>query len=135
MSRQTSRVVAATIGEEAEDPLIDFRISFADRQVLKTIEDKILDLFIIFDSMTDTLRELCYQWSNGTSCSRSGVLASLRDNIAEMALHRHKAKTLLERLRGTTALVRLGHQVNPRQMLIGSYPTFSILRLAVPCGL
>jgi hypothetical protein len=102
--------VAATIDNESHDPLIDFRISFEDRQSLKVIEDSVLDLLVIFDSMADTLRELCYQWTgvDTEASSPSGhrnLHASLRDNVAEINLNHNKAKTLLKRLEGTTGLV------------------------------
>jgi hypothetical protein len=102
--------VAATLDNESHDPLIDFRISFEDRQSLKVIEDCVLDLLVIFDSMADTLRELCYQWTGfnteeSPQNANRNLHASLRDNVAEINLNRNKAKTLLKRLEGTTGLV------------------------------
>ncbi|KAE8443567.1 hypothetical protein EG329_001729 [Mollisiaceae sp. DMI_Dod_QoI] len=60
MTRQSERVVLAQVQNEGDklSPLTDFAVNFVDRQRLKMIEDKVLDLVIIFESCSSTIEEL-----------------------------------------------------------------------------
>ena len=104
----SSRVIAATVGKGKLSALIDFEINFEDRQVLKIIEDKVLDLLIIFESTSDTittlLREYEYMQSD-TVMKRDRVVSKLQDNLREVELYAKKVDTLYKRVQGTSSLV------------------------------
>jgi hypothetical protein len=107
-TEHSSRVIAATVGKGKLSALIDFEINFEDRQVLKVIEDKALDLLTIFESTSDTittlLREYEYVHSN-TAMKRDRVVSKLQDNLREVELYAKKVDTLHKRVQGTASLV------------------------------
>jgi Mg2+ and Co2+ transporter CorA len=107
-TEHSSRVIAATVGKAKLSALIDFEINFEDRQGLKVIEEKVLDLLTIFESTSDTittlLREYEYMQSN-TAMKRDRVVSKLQDNLREVDLYAKKVDTLHKRVQGTASLV------------------------------
>ncbi|PMD20728.1 hypothetical protein NA56DRAFT_173782 [Hyaloscypha hepaticicola] len=107
-TEHSSRVIAATVGKGKLSALIDFEINFEDRQGLKVIEEKVLDLLTIFESTSDTittlLREYEYMQSN-TAMKRDRVVSKLQDNLREVDLYAKKVDTLHKRVQGTASLL------------------------------
>lgn len=100
----------AEVGRGPLAGIIDFEINFVDRQQLKQMEDKVLDVMIIFDSTLDTITNLLEQYK--AWCATRSVIGDY-DNIAngfqeqcrEISLNRKKIETLHQRLKGTASLV------------------------------
>lgn len=91
--------------------LTDFAVNFVDRQRLKMIEDKVLDLVIIFESLHNTLSKLCKQCrahclgSNCVDCSCSRTINELEEQMHEAEVNLKKADILHKRAQGTAQLV------------------------------
>ena len=91
-------------------PLTDFEVNFIDRQRLKMIEDKVLDLVIIFESLANTLtgikrqcdihclKEWCYE------CNCTMISEELGEQIYEAQVNIKKADILYKRAQGTAQL-------------------------------
>ncbi len=58
VTRHSNRVVASTVGRAKITTTIDVEINFDHRQTPKIIEDRVLDLITVFESMFDTLGTL-----------------------------------------------------------------------------
>ncbi|KAH8749439.1 hypothetical protein BGZ57DRAFT_861392 [Hyaloscypha finlandica] len=97
-TEHSSRVIAATVGKGKLSALIDFEINFEDRQGLKVIEDKVLDLLTIFESTSDTITTLL-------PMKRDKVVSKLQDNLREVELYAKKVDTLHKRVQGTASLL------------------------------
>ncbi|CZR64137.1 uncharacterized protein PAC_14034 [Phialocephala subalpina] len=107
-AEQSIRVVAAQVGQGKLSSLIDFEINFEDRQLLKVVEDLALDLITIFDSTTDTINAII--WEYEYICDESGhrsdnIMSGLRDCLREVDLYMKKTKTLCKRIQGTASLL------------------------------
>ena len=110
---QSERFTLAKVRSEAEglSPIVDFS-SFVDRQRLKIIEDKILDLVIIFESLYSTLSKLKHQCHKHcipgvcVDCTCSSIIDELEDQMCEMQLNLKKADVLYKRVQGIAQLVR-----------------------------
>lgn len=107
-TEQSFRVVAAPVGHGKLSALIDFEINFEDRQLLKVVEDLALDLLIIFDSTTDTINTII--WEYEYICDNDGgrsdkIMSGLRGCLREVDLYRKKTENLYKRIQGTASLV------------------------------
>jgi hypothetical protein len=90
---------------------MDFTVNFIDRQKLKFIEDKILDLQIIFESLQNTVTKMqrqCKVHCMAEKCKRctcSSIVEELEEQRYEIDVNFKKSETLLKRARGTAHLV------------------------------
>ena len=113
-SEQSDRVVLALVADEASklSPLTDFQVNFVDRQRLKMIEDKVLDLVIIFESLYNTLSKLrrqCELHCMGdrcVDCTCSSTVEELQEQMHEAQVNLKKVDVLYKRAQGTAQLVR-----------------------------
>ena len=87
--------------------------TFLDRQRLQLMEDKILDLVVIFDSLLDTILRLklqCQKHCRDDACVDCRCMA-INDNFEQLEydiqLNLKKIDTLYKRAQGTTQLVRV----------------------------
>jgi hypothetical protein len=107
----SNRVVAATVGRAKVATPINVEIKFDDRQTLKVVEDRVLDLITIFESTLDTISTLIAEYeflNNGTKDSKPDrTLHRLRDNLREVSLYQGKVKALYNRIQGTSILVSI----------------------------
>jgi hypothetical protein len=91
--------------------LTDFEVNFVDRQRLKMIEDKVLDLVIIFESLYNTLSKLqrqCQSHCLGDrcmDCSCALTSEELEEQMHEVQVNLKKADILHKRAQGTAQLV------------------------------
>jgi hypothetical protein len=112
---QSDRITLTKIRNETErvSPLVDFAVNFVDRQRLKVIEDKILDLVIIFESLYNTLSKLkqqcCKHCIPGLcmDCTCLSVIEELEDQMYETQINIKKADVMYKRANGITQLVRI----------------------------
>lgn len=87
-------------------------MNFVDRQRLKMIEDKVLDLVIIFDSLHNTLAKLCKQCKAHClgdacyECNCASIVDELEEQMHEAEVNLKKADVLHKRAQGTAQLVR-----------------------------
>jgi hypothetical protein len=107
-AEQSLRVVAAPVGQGKLSSLIDFKINFEDRQLLKVVEDLTLDLLTIFDSMSDTINAII--WEYEYICDSDGgrsdkIMSGLRSCLREVDLYKKKTENLCKRIQGTASLV------------------------------
>ena len=101
------------VQNEAErlSPLTDFAVNFVDRQRLKVLEDKILDLVIIFESLCDTISKLllqCRKHCMGNlcvDCICAATIDEFEDLMHDVQLNLKKADVLYKRAQGTAQLV------------------------------
>lgn len=122
-------VVLAKIGAEKESssPLTDFNIDFVDRQTLKTLEDQVIDLQLILDSILDSIRGIHKQcWrccqnycsDKNSECNCKQVLDELEFYIQEVEYHSKKSMKLRERATTTANLVNLPPTIKTSETLI-----------------
>ena len=111
-------MVLAKVGAERENlsPLMDFNINFVDRQRLKLLEDLVIDLQVIFESMMSYIkgiRNSCERYckklcsAKDSECDCIQVMDQLDLHIAEVELHIARAKILRDRAGATAQLVSL----------------------------
>jgi hypothetical protein len=80
------------------------------------IEDKILDLVIIFDSLYNTLSKLHLQCRNHcmgsdcVDCSCTAILEEFEDQMHDVQLNLKKADVLYKRVQSTANLVHIEFQ-------------------------
>jgi hypothetical protein len=106
-------VVLAQVEREDDklSPLVDFAINFIDRQRLKMMEDKVLDLMIVFESVQNTLSMLikqCQKYCSGPECLDchcETTIQELEEQMQEAQVNLNKVKILHKRARGTADLV------------------------------
>ena|SRR5438045_2485192 len=106
-------VTLAQVKSESEklSPLTNFDLNFVDRQRLKMIEDKVLDLVIIFESLHNTLSKLIRQCqshclgSTCIDCSCAITIEELDEQIHEVQVNLKKADILHKRAQSTAQLV------------------------------
>ncbi|KAI9891459.1 MAG: hypothetical protein M1814_002778 [Vezdaea aestivalis] len=114
VQKQSNRVMLAPTGTEKQALLLDFEINFSDRQMLKQMEDQVLDIVVILDSTTDTVSSLlekykiCVPQDDQTSYSRVAydpIEIGFREKLQELSLIKTKTEALMRRIQGTTSLV------------------------------
>lgn len=92
-------------------PFEDFTLNFVDRQRLKRIEDKVLDLVIIFESVYNTLEKLQRQCRIHClkdlckDCTCSRTIDEFEEQMYEAQMNLKKADVLHKRARSTGQLV------------------------------
>lgn len=98
-------------GAEKNSPLTNFPINFVDRQKLKMIEDKILNLVIIFESLYGTLSKLKHQCKSHClekhcmDCTCSSTIDEFEEQMHEAQVNLKKVDVLHKRAQGTAQLV------------------------------
>ncbi|KAH8817013.1 hypothetical protein F5884DRAFT_241855 [Xylogone sp. PMI_703] len=110
---QTEHITLAQVQDEGVklSPLRDFAINFVDRQRLKMIEDKVLDLTIIFESLHNTLTELrrqCQMHCRGDICPHCNcpvVIGKLEEQIRETEVNLKRVEVLYRRCQSTAQLL------------------------------
>ncbi len=111
---QANRVVVASVDGKG---LI--LVEFEERQKLKQVEDKILDVKTVLDSTLDTVSSLIEKYtdltkaedvtfSEPTTPQRDFILFALQEKKREIVLIRKKIDVLHAKVQGTTKLVSLG---------------------------
>ncbi|KAF4635972.1 hypothetical protein G7Y89_g2100 [Cudoniella acicularis] len=113
MTQQSERVTLAMVQSETEklSPLTDFAVNFVDRQRLKMIEDKVLDLVIVFESLHNTLSKLrkqCELHCLGSACENCTcyiTMEELEEQMHEAQVNLKKADVLHKRAQGTAQLL------------------------------
>jgi len=111
--RQSLPVMLAEVrsGTKKISPLTDLTVSFVDRQKLKMIEDKILNLVIIFESLCSTLSKLRHQCKSHClgkrcmDCTCSITINEFEEQLHEAQVNLKKADVLHKRAQGTAQLV------------------------------
>ena len=111
--RQSDRVVLTEVQSETErlSPLTDFNLNFVDQQRLKVIEDKILDLVLVFESLYNTLLHLqrqCRLHCLGPQCidcTCFKIVEEFEEQMHEAQTNMKKADVLHKRAQGTAQLV------------------------------
>lgn len=92
-------------------PLRDFPVNFIDRQRLKKIEDKILDLTVLFESLYHTLSELQRQCRSHCvievcqNCNCPMIIDEFGEQMHEAQVNLKKVEVLHKRAQGTAHLV------------------------------
>jgi len=113
MTSQSERVTLAQVQSDTTklSPLTDFAVNFVDRQRLKMIEDKVLDLLIIFESIFNTLSKLqrqCRLHCLGDECKDCTcpiTIEELEEQMHEAQVNLTKADILHKRAQGTAQLL------------------------------
>jgi len=125
---------------EKLSPLTDFAVNFVDRQRLKMIEDKVLDLVVIFESLYNTLLKLRNQCEahckkdQCIECTCASTCEELEEQMHEAQVNIKKAEILHKRAQGTAQLVSLCHWGNHLEVTLITlssriYLTMRMLRL------
>lgn len=89
----------------------DLPVTFLDRQRLQLIEDKILDLVVVFESFLDTISRLKLQCQKHCKndicidCTCTVITDDFEYLEHDVRLNLKKADTLYRRAQGTTKLV------------------------------
>jgi hypothetical protein len=89
----------------------DFAVNFLDRQRMKMLEDKILDLILIFDSLLDTLSQLqrqCRRHCLGKlceDCKCAITVEELKEQMHDTQVNLRRVKVLHKRAQSTAQLV------------------------------
>ena len=110
---QADRVVMASVDDDSPIRITEFE----ERQRLKQVEDKILDLLIIMDSTLDTIDSLLENYEEFRSRTAPAVeqaAARKNDTISfalaekrrDVILYKRKVEALRWKVKGTTKLVR-----------------------------
>jgi hypothetical protein len=93
-------------------PVVNFTPDFVDRQKMKMIENKILDVLVILESLRNTFSMLKHRCENqclGTECKDCTcrrISEELEERILETQIDLRIAKVLLRRAEGMAQLVR-----------------------------
>ncbi|KAF8849338.1 hypothetical protein BDZ45DRAFT_732300 [Acephala macrosclerotiorum] len=103
LKEQSDRIVCATVGDHEENlsPLTDFVINFDDRQVLKTLEDQVLDLQVILPGMLDAIKELLCD----SESRNEGLVSEFREYQREVKMLIERSKTLNDMATSTARLL------------------------------
>jgi hypothetical protein len=90
----------------------DSGIEFLDRQRMRMIEDKILDLIVIFESLQDTLSQLqrhCRRQCRGPrlceNCKCTTTIEELKDQMRVTQFNLKRVEVVYKRAQSTTQLV------------------------------
>ncbi|KAK0111784.1 hypothetical protein ONS96_001053 [Cadophora gregata f. sp. sojae] len=113
LKQQSDRVTLTQVQNETENlsPLANFPINFVDRQRLKVMEDKILDLKIVFESLYNTVTKLqrqCQIHCLGSSCPQcicNNIIEEFEEQKHEIKVNMKKADILHQRSQGTAQLL------------------------------
>ncbi|PVH74785.1 hypothetical protein DL98DRAFT_19703 [Cadophora sp. DSE1049] len=113
LREQSDRVTLTQVQNQTENlsPLANFPINFIDRQRLKMIEDKILDLKIVFESLYNTVTKLqrqCQIHCQGSGCSQcvcDNIVEEFEEQRHEIQVNMKKADILYQRGQGTAQLL------------------------------
>lgn len=91
---------------------LDSAIDFLDRQRMRMIEDKILDLVVIFESLQDTLSQLqrqCCRQCLGPrlceNCNCTTTIEELKDQMRVTQIYLKRVEVVYKRAQSTTQLV------------------------------
>lgn len=98
---------------------VDFDLSFADRQAMRVLEEKLQDVLMALECTANTIQGLLKlqrvsqklalglkaSSSGKITCSRSETSDVLQQNLIAVQLHRKQAENLLERMKSNTTLV------------------------------
>ncbi len=97
----------ATVGNEKENlsPLTDININFEDRQELKIVEDKVLDLQIILPTMLETIAGIEDQCRRFSAAPCLEILGEFDEYVREVKMLIERAKTLKQMSKSTAQLV------------------------------
>jgi hypothetical protein len=94
----------------------DSEIDFLDRQRMRMIEDKILDLVVIFESLQDTLSQLqsqCRRQCLGPrlceDCNCTTTIEELKDQMRIARINLKRVEIVYKRAQSTTQLVCHSH--------------------------
>lgn len=110
---QSDQVILSKVQSENErqSPLADSAVKFLDRQRLKVLEDKILDLVTIFESLYNTLsvlqqqsRKQCRQ-TLCVDCRCPAIIEALDEQMGDVEMNLKRAEVLHRRAQGTSRLV------------------------------
>jgi hypothetical protein len=113
--KQSDRITLSHVQSQSErlSPQTHFALKFLDRQRLKKMEDQILDLVIIFESLHNTLTEMRRQCQDHClrklciDCACAGIVSEFEEQINETQMNLRKTEILHKRARSTAQLVRL----------------------------
>jgi len=108
----------AKIGNEKKtiSPLTDYEVNFIDRQKLMQLEEMIVDLEVILDSLSDSIDGICKQCqrccqtfcSNATeNCVCGQILDELNLCTRHIDVDIRRAGFLQKKVKATARLVRL----------------------------
>jgi len=92
--------------------VVNFTPNFVDRQKMKMIENKVLDLLVILESLRNTLYMLKRRCENQClgmeceNCTCGRISEELEERILENQIDLRIAKVLLKRAQGMAQLVR-----------------------------
>lgn len=117
VSRQSNRIVCAKVGSENDhlSSLTDFNITFIDRQELKDLEDRVLDLQVILPSMMKTVARIrdeikgCSIRIGVTEDERydmEQIIDEFEEYVREAETHVERAKVLQDKVKSAAKLVR-----------------------------
>jgi hypothetical protein len=98
------------VGEQRSGSFIEGGVNFDDRQTLKITEDRLSDMVIIFESLSDTILVLLGKWAqvkrpDDDYTSPDTIAARLEEFSREVRLYKEKVKVLHERVKGSSVLV------------------------------
>ena len=111
---QSNHVMLAEVQCETESNpwRPDSGIDFLDRQRMRMIEDKILDLIVIFESLQDTLSQLqrhCRRQCRGPrlceNCKCTTTIEELKDQMRVTRINLKRVEVVYKRAQSTTQLV------------------------------
>jgi hypothetical protein len=110
---KSDHVILSKVQSETErqSPLADSAVKFLERQRLKVLEDKILNLMTIFESLYSTLSALQRQCRKQcrqvlcVDCRCSGIVEELDEQMRDVEMNLKKAEVLHKRAQGTARLV------------------------------
>ncbi|KAI9801453.1 MAG: hypothetical protein M1833_002685 [Piccolia ochrophora] len=104
INQQSDMVVLANVGKEKLGTSIDLNIDFADRQRLKQLDDRVVDILVMHDATLDTVSNLLGQCSD-LDCGSSAFTQALSEQLRELELNKHKAEALYKKLEATARLL------------------------------
>src|SRR5579862_4448102 len=113
---QSHCAVLSRVGAEKEElsSLTDFRVDFKNRQMLKVLEDSIIDLQIILSTMLSTIagiRDLCkkccerHRNKREEMCGCDQIIEEFDEHVREVETHVKRAEALREKAKSTTQVV------------------------------
>ena len=97
---------------ERGSSLAESAVKFLDRQRLKLLEDKILDLMTIFEGLYNTLSGLQQQCRSHCTqalcrdCTCFSIISELEEQMHDVQINLKKVDILHKRAQGTSQLVR-----------------------------
>jgi hypothetical protein len=106
-------IVHARVSQEDSNLalLVDFAVNFIDQQRLKTVEDKVLDLMIVFESLQSTIAMLVRECtrnclgSDCVDCICGATSEKLFAQLREVEVNLRKTQVLHKRVQSTATLL------------------------------